>query len=104
MSNKISIGVVLSQIDQSVVDGKPQTFQIKYRKMDGSIGEIRDAQKGVKLPKSGGEQSSSGSGGKFSYSIKETGTLLLYSEERNGTRAIKIDLIREFNGHKVFHS
>jgi hypothetical protein len=104
MSNKISIGVVLAQIDQAVVNDKPQTFQIKYRKMDGSIGEIRDAQKGVKHPKGGGEQSSSGSGGKFSYNIKESGTLLLYSQERNGTRAIKIDLIREFNGHTVFHS
>lgn len=102
--SKISIGLVLSTIDQTVIGDKPQTFQIKFRKADGSLSEIKDAQKGVKHPKG----SSSDGGGnaparKFNHSIKHSGTILLYSQERNGYREVKIDLIREFNGNKVFH-
>ena len=102
MSDKISIRVALAKIDQAILNGKPQQFQIKYRKLDGSLSEIRDAQKGVKHPK-GKSDSESGSGRKFNHNIKETGNLILHSQERGGYREVKIDLICEFNGHKVFH-
>lgn len=95
--SKISISVVLSQLDQAEIDGVPQKHHIRYCKKDGTRGEIRDAQKGIKHPKKEG----AGSGHPFNHSIKKSGTILLYSEEKGGTREILIDLLTHFNGTPI---
>lgn len=104
MSNKISIGVVLSQIDQSVIDGEHQTFSLRYTRLDGSLGEIKKARKNVKHPRlSNDGNDAAKSVRSFSHNIKESGVLLLYNEDKGGHREIKIDLISHFNGILVHH-
>lgn len=103
MSNKISIGVALSQIDQTIIDGEHQTFSIRYTKLDGSLGHIKRAKKNVKHPKPGDETNAGHSRRAFSHNIKESGTLLLYNEDKGGHREIKIDLISHYNGTLVHH-
>lgn len=95
--SKISIGVALAEIDQSVIDGRPQTFSLRYVKKDGSIGSIERARKNVKHPKAKSSAQS------FNHNIKESGTLLVYAEDKGGYREIKIDLITHYNGIKIFH-
>ncbi|AHM62311.1 hypothetical protein D770_20310 [Flammeovirgaceae bacterium 311] len=99
--SKVSIAVVLAEIDQSVVNGKPRKHHVKYHKTDGSQGECVDAQKGVKHAYKG-EKSEEGSG--FKHNIKHSGNLMLYSERKGHHFEVKIDLIFEFNGSKVFHA
>jgi len=95
--SKISIGVALSEIDQSVIGGEPRTFSLRYVKKDGSLGEIKKARKNVKHPKAKASTQN------FNHNIKESGTLLVYAEDKGGYREIKIDLITHYNGIKIFH-
>jgi hypothetical protein len=104
MANKISINVVLSEIDRSVMDGRPVYFSLKYVKADGSLGWIK---KGIK-------HKSDPSGNSNGYSnpepkkaqnhyMKTSGNVRVFSEDKNGYREITIDQIVMFNSYKVYH-
>lgn len=90
----------MSEIDQSVIDGEHQIFSLRYVKMDGSIGEIKRARKNVKQIREASEKKTTRG---FNHNIKESGTLLIYSEDKQGYRELKIDLLTHYNGTKIFH-
>lgn len=103
MRNKISIQVVLSQIDRSVADGRPCYFSLKYVKADGSVGTITRGIK-HKLDPSGksgyGNQAPKKAQNHF---MRSSGNVRVYSEDKNGYREITIDQIVMFNSFRVHH-
>jgi hypothetical protein len=101
---QISIAAVLSQLDQAVVDNKPTQHHIKYTKLDGNLGECRDAQKAQKRAKAPGNPNQHTAPAKaWGHNMKYSGNILLWSESKGHAFEVKIDLIYYFNGNTVKH-
>jgi hypothetical protein len=98
---KISLSVVLAEIDQTVQDGEPHYFSISYAKVDGSLGHIEKAEKGRKDRREI-EEGDEGTGKAWNHNLKFSGNLLLYNHDKKGYREIKIYLLRKYNGHKIY--
>lgn len=96
----IDIGSVLNKIDQYLdPHGEVKTFSFRYLKADGVVGELLNCRKNVKDPKReriGPPQK----GGKFDYTLKERGVILLYSDDEEKYRNITVACIFEFKDHK----
>jgi hypothetical protein len=84
-------------MEQTVIDGQPQSFTIEFVKEDGSLRAMR-AQKHVKFPSSKPNEKS-----KFKYNLKSKGNILLYDLEENAYRSVKIDSILTYNSLEVIH-
>ena len=89
----IGIASVLREIDESSLNG---SFSLKYVRIDGKIGFIRRAQKGIQK-----KVGLSKEGSKFKYSIKNNFLIHIGNVDTNEFRSIKTRALLEFNGQRI---
>lgn len=95
----IDIGTVLNKIDNTVDDETMEVrrFGIRYLTENGK-GEMLDCRKNVKDPFKN-QKGKTPEKGKFKYSLKQKGTILLTSEEK-AYRSVLVSTIYEFKDFK----
>lgn len=105
MQNKgIDIGTILNKLDDTVDvnTGAVKTFGFRFLKVkdeNGKIlGEIVNARKGVKNPKAK-HSAPKEPKGKFRFNLKSTGNIMLFDEEKQRYRTIKVACIYQFRNH-----
>ncbi len=95
----IDIGTVLNKIDNTVDDESMEVrrFGIRYLTEKG-MGEMLDCRKNVKDPFKN-QKGKTPEKGKFKYSLKQKGTILLTSEDK-AYRSVLVSAIYEFKDFK----
>jgi hypothetical protein len=100
MSLKISVAVMRVRMEQTLDEnGQPVTFTIDFFNSKGQRRRMR-AQNHVKHGSIGGGKNPKSN---FRYSLKQTGTVLLFDLDKNDYRSVKISRIAFFNDMEVIH-
>ena len=96
----------MNKFDDLVDEGrnKTKTYGIRFIRRDGFAREIFNARKNVKMP-----NAEKAERGKFRYNMKFHGTILLFDDDAEEFRSVKVAQIfqfRDYNSEKwfdVFH-
>jgi hypothetical protein len=99
---QIDIGSVLKQSQITHENGSPVSFRLEFIKEDGSVRLITKARRFVK-PERAYVNASEKSKSKTLYNLKKNNAILIYDEEAQTHKTIKISRITKFNGITVRH-